>query len=75
MAMRKFANCWSISGNLEDKNAPVTIQLDSRKNIKEANPQFSTCYTFRDAQDVTNLIMALSKYLPQPIIQGDFKEE
>lgn len=74
MATRKFANCWSISGNIEDKNAPITIQLDSRKNIKETNPQFSTCYTFRDTHDVMKLIMTLSKYVTNSESQGDFEE-
>ena len=74
MTMRKFANCWSISGNIKDKNAPITIQLDSRKNIKETNPQFSTCYTFRDDQDVINLIMALSKYVTNPESESNFEE-
>lgn len=64
--VRKFANFFTVSGNPNDPNAPVTLQLDSRTNIHE-EPKFATVLTFRNKNNIRRLIKSLEAMLEEPI--------
>lgn len=61
--MRKFANFYTVSGNPNDPNAPVTLQLDSRNGVND-KVKFATVFTFRDEKTLRKMISDLSAMLP-----------